>query len=415
MGQYYVLVRDTEGAELAVIDNYVSLSFQHKLNSVGQFSLELIDERDANGVLLTSEDKISLFELDGIVEFWRSDAMAQLGWYREFAGLYRKMTPSISSDGKRTVLLEGFCPNHLLSRRVIAYNTGTIKADKDDTADQVVYEYIDENCGQNATVANGRYCDPEYGQVPGDEVDADGVMPEFYVDAPDAYDFGDGNVVDWRGSKSFENLLDVLQEIAEFANIDFVVQHSIDASGITVYHCEIHTNWIGTDRTEDSIDGDIEPVTFSVGLGTLQDASRTYDRSQEATVVFVLGGGDMSTRSVLPVENTTQIAASPYNRIEVARGASDNEFVYQLRDYGKAALEEMAYKDEISAKVMQQSVLSYAKHYFLGDHVQIRFRDTLMEYRITGINISYASSGEESIEVVFERRKSTKPGIESDL
>lgn len=185
MGIYYAILRTPTGAKVATFDAPLSLSFQHKINDVGQFTLEIPDERTADGRLVTDEDKADLFELDGIVEFWRSDAMAQLGWYREFVGLYRKMTPSISSDGERSITVEGFCPNHLLTRRVIAYNEGWIQADKDDTADEVMREYVYENCGADATVAAGRYCDPDYGAVAGDEVDADGVMPDFYVPAPE--------------------------------------------------------------------------------------------------------------------------------------------------------------------------------------------------------------------------------------
>jgi hypothetical protein len=416
MAEYQIIVRDQGWRQVAVIDNFTSLSFQHKLNDVGSFTIVMPDTFAVEYGISDLQDKISLFQLDGQVEIWRADSLTEMPKYKEFVGLFRKMTPSIDSDGKRIATIEGFCPNHLLTRRVIAYNAGTVLADKDDAADIVMWEYVDENCGQSATPDNGRVCDPDYGAVVGDEVDANGVMPGFTAVYPTPYLVSPDGVVAWQGSKPFENLMDVIQDIAAYANIDFrVITDGIAYDGNPAYIFNVYNMWLGVDRTDMSWIYGVPKLLFSIENSTLSDASYEFDRSKEATVVFVLGAGDMSTRSVLPVEASNRMIASPLNRIEVARSASEQDYVYQLRSYGISSLEELRYTDEISATILQQKGLAYSKNYSLGDHVLVVFRGVTKNYRITGVNISCESSGAEKIELILTARKSTLPGIQSDL
>ncbi|KON33819.1 hypothetical protein AC477_01130 [miscellaneous Crenarchaeota group-1 archaeon SG8-32-1] len=370
---YQVILRTPLSSQVEVFDRFTSIELNHKLNGVGSYTLALED--------LTDERKNN-FELDGQIEILRAVSGVDLDWYNEFEGFHRKSSEQITRDKQEIFSSIGVGFNSLLERRTIAYREGTIKADKYDVAETVIKEYVEENCGVTATTDNGRIID--------------GTYPHFSIQS----DFQTG--VEWSGSRAFENLLDTLKAISDYAQLDFDVVRS----GYPGFLFMTHNALKGTDRTVDGLDpatgknaAGNYPVTLSVNLGNLEQGTYEDDRLSEANVCVVLGDGEKSTRNVLARSNALAASDSPWNSIEVSRpsqtafipGLSEDAAAelktFSMQQTGDEILEEMQAKKDFTFTPLQQPATLYGLHYFLGDRVTVQFRDFIINKRIVGVQI----------------------------
>jgi len=397
-----VTLYGTDGKLKAILDNYEGFVINKKLNDVGSYAINFIDDGDER---LASPD---YWQLDGLARFERDmpyfvgDKGETYTRQIELDGLFRKRTSSISDSGERKIIFEGVSPEHLLSRRVIAANEGTTRADKDDAADDVMCQYVSENCGYGATPESGRYFYADYGDITS-KIDAYGVMPGFSV-SPNS-----GIAPNWVGTKSMENLLDAIKDIGRAKKVDFAVLSyvTVDITNPNVSFLDFRfTVWpdygFGVNRSASVINlanglnlyGN-KPVLFSIENDNVQDVRLDYDRMNEINFVFILGQGEMSTRSVYPAENVEDSTASPWNQIEVSRSSTNSEYVYQLSESANEALSEGAYLESIDFTPFQTPSCFYGYHYFLGDIVSVKFDYALRDYRIVGVTLDYGSEGEK--------------------
>lgn len=366
---YYVLLRDTNGTKVALFDDWLSLEYGVIVNDVGYYAIEFVDNDDS---------RFDLFQTDYILEVYRSIPGLDVSWYREFSGRHRKEDRDIGKDGRKTFISTGYGHNDFLAATVIGYLAGTIDADKQDAAETVMKEYVDYNCGPNATVANGR--------------EIDGVLPRFTVEA----DGGAGK--EWAGSKAFENLLDVLQEISNFSGIDFQVVPTIPG----YFQFRTYEDQLGSDRTTQDLNtatgrntaGNV-PVIISIPMGTLQELHYENDRQGERNIVYVLGPGEGATRDITVRSDPDSIDDSPWNRREISKGATNLEFQYQREDFGDAIIEELKRVQAFSFVPLQQPSMAYGKHYFLGDKISIEFRGQTFHKRLVSIRNRIADNTEQ--------------------
>jgi hypothetical protein len=271
----------------------------------------------------------------------------------------------------------------ILRRKRISYKAGTIYADKNDPTETVLKEYVEENCGPSATMANGRLFS--------------GVIPYFTVE-------GDTMLgPDWYGSRAYENLLDVCQEIAGIGAVDFDV---VPNPSIPNMQFKTYVNQLGADRTNTSIGTDGKnasgnyPVIFTVDLANIQDLVYSKDRMAEYTVCHVLGDGDGATRTVI----TTASGAyddSPYNAIETSVNGSGLEFDYQLSILGLEVLFENMANERFEFTPLRNPGTLYGKHYFLGDKVTLKQGATSVNKRLIDVKISVTGKEVETISHEF--------------
>lgn len=370
--RYKVRLLNQGGAQVALIDSFEGLEFGHTVDDIGYYNLSLIDDGDS---------RLELFELDGQIEIHRKVPGVGLDWYDEFVGFHRRENRSTQQDGKKFFVSSGVDYNELLARRRIGYKGGTIRADKNAVAETVMKEYVEENCGASATVGNGR--------------EINGVFPGFIVQS----DGGAGVV--WVGSRAFDNLLDILKDIANYSLIDFIVS----GGGPAQFVFQTFDGQLGADRTTEGLSGKLNgagnaPVIFSVPYGNLQSLEYSLDRSAEGTVVFVLGSGEGSTRTIITRENSSALDDSPWNRRELSVPGSGQEFEYQLRNLGDETLEEMKFVETFTFAPLQQPSQLYGLHYFLGDRVTMRYGNIERNKRIVSVKISVAE-GKEIITMEF--------------
>ncbi|KKN66973.1 hypothetical protein LCGC14_0466530 [marine sediment metagenome] len=385
--RYYIRLKDQSGVQVALFDDWLSLEISSKVNSLGTYVLTFRDNSDS---------RFNLFELDGQIEIYRS-IPGMLPWALEFEGLHRTPFRGINQNGVKVFSSSGFDYADLLARTTIAYLGGTVRADKNlIPSETAMKEYAEENCGPSATPANGRKFEADYGS--GTFIDAPGVLPGFSIDV----DNGAGKL--WSGSRPAENLLDVLIDIANFSGIDY----KVEGQALAKFIFKTFVGQLGADRTVEGLNsstgknaaGNV-PVVFSVPMGSVQNMTYQYDRMSEANIIFVLGQGDLSTRSVQVSRDETAIADSPWNRREVTRNASGQEFVYQLETAGSESLQELQAKEIFIFSPLQQPNSLYGVHYFLGDRVTAKYGDVQRNKRIVGRRILISGENKRE-EIVME-------------
>lgn len=379
--RYYVRLLTQLGVQDDVFDYVTSIEMNKILNGVGSYTLEFDD---------LAEERMNRFTVDSQVEIFRSVPGAGLDWYNEFEGFHRAEEEELEKDKRQIFKSLGVGFNSLLQRTNIAYKEGTIRADKYAVAETVIKEYVEENCGAAATIANGR--------------EVDGVFPHFSVQT----DHGRG--VLWSGSKAFENLLDAIKAVSDYAEIDF----DVIRTGYPGFTFLTYNLLKGADRTTIGLDSSTAknaagnaPVILSVDLGNVQDSVYSNDRLSEANVCIVLGDGEGSTRATATKSNETAANASPWNRVEVARpsqpayipGLSEEAAAelktFSMEQTGDEVLLEMQAREDFTFTPLQQPKTLYGLHYFLGDRITVQHRSRTFHKRIVGVQIRVQRDHEE--------------------
>lgn len=379
--RYHVILKEQYGTVVADFDNFLSLSVTKVVNGVSTYQLNFSG----------ADDRFSLFDLDCQIEIYRQ-VIGLCPEYLEFEGLHRKPVYQISNDGKIVFSSIGVGYNDFLARTSILYKEGTIRADKDDYAERAMKEYVEENCGITAdlTVVGRLYTGHLYGFTVED-------LSLLYT-----------TTKKWKGAKAYQNLLDVLNEIAKSSAVDFQVV----GTGPARFRFITRIGHLGEDRSTLAMTNSGKnfagnaPVLFGTDMGNVSEMEHSIDRLGEATVCLVLGPGEGSIRQTLTVLNSGAIDDSPWNRREIVRQSDSGSEVAGVwitsiaAQNGLSALIETSLRDTHEFKPIQQPTCLYGLHYFLGDVVS--FRDNGIDYhkRIVEVKLD-VQSPREDVTLVF--------------
>lgn len=368
VSRYHVVLKDQTGARVAMFTEFASLEFEKVANDIGSFAISFYDNKDP---------RFALFELDGQIEVYRSLPYAGLDWYLEYEGLVRRFLRTTDESGRAMVMFTGYGYNHLLSRRVIGYKSGTIYAQGVGDLETAVKYFAWYNC------------DPLYATEPSRI--RDGSISGFSSE-PIIAGLPYAN---WTKDHAFENLLDVLREISDYSLTTtptyYSIYFSLTGNGAGQFYFRTHANQLGENRTVASA----YPVVFSLSFGNLRDFSHEIVRSSEENIVIVLGKGEKSTRKVIYRENTNGSTSSPWNDIETVTSASTNEFEYQLEDAGDGILGEKIYRENFSGTPMQTPSCLYGMHYFHGDKVTVEYKGMERDKNIISVSARVENDREE--------------------
>lgn len=387
---YQIRLKNQSGAVVAIFTDWLSLTFEKIVDDVWKYTLIFGDDDD---------NRFDLFELDGQIEIYRAIPGASLDWYLEFEGLHRTSRRETSKTGDKIFVSQGVGYNDFLARTTIMYKAGTIRADKNDAAETVMKEYVSENCtptGDIVSVGRLNY-DVDLGTFL-----YNSALPGFSVQA----DSGQGSV--WAGSRPYEPLLTVLQDIATEAGIDF----NVVGTGAATFEFQTYLDQLGEDRTTvglDSLTGKNaagnSPVVFSVPLGVVQSLKYTLDRLAEANAVVVLGKGEGSTRTTLTRADANAIDDSPWNRREISRPVTDYDEdyeTYSLQVSGDEILSMSGAKETFVFVPLQQVSQLYGLHYFLGDRVTAKYGTIEKHKRLMRVKVTVKGrSNQEQITITF--------------
>lgn len=361
--RYLVRLYDTAGALKAVFDDWRTMELQRRVGTYDLLTFA-IDGADS---------RRSLFTLDSIIEVWRKLSDEDAEWYREATLMHRTPRRQITERGTRIFTSYSRGLNDLLRRKEILYPANTAFTLKGGPAESVMKEYVEENAGPTALEVNGRA--------------ADGALLGFTV-VPSA-----GQGLDWAGQRSWQNLLDVLQEIAAAAGVDFeVVRTDVPGSGAAAFEFRCYWPQLGTDRTA--------TVQFATLFSNMENPYYTKSRTEEYNRVVALGAGQDVTRRFI-VQDSVYTVDSPWNTIEKTQDATAEDTLAGLLAIADAALETGKPQETLTFQTLQTSSLLYGRDYFLGDLVTAAFDDDIVTTKkITGVTINMAE-GKESVSITF--------------
>lgn len=365
---YQLVLYDSGGARLAIIDDYRSLQYQNVVNG-GEFFTLIINATDS---------KVPLFENNGILEV-RRRIPGTLPWYTDFVGHIENQDDTLFENGNQQLIFVGSGLNGLLDRRIVAYRDGTSQSAKGIASETAMKEYVNENCGPVATVANGRL--------------ANGVITNFTVDLP-----GGGAGAVWDGERSGKKLLETIQDIANFSGLDFAVETN---TVVGTYIFNTYENQLGTDRTTAGLDSTTglnaagnAPHIFSPERGNIKTARRVLKRRRERNRVYAFGKGQGPTRAIEYQEAAAEIDVDNLNLKEAMRGAISQDSVAELLALSAEWLEKLAFEEKFEFSPLDVQSSLYGVHYNLGDKVTVKLGDAERDKKIVSVSITVSRNGE---------------------
>jgi hypothetical protein len=204
--------------------------------------------------------------------------------------LIQRVRREVTADGLQTLIITAVHPNHLLSRRVIAYNDESAGAQKDGVADDVMKAYVRENF----TLAT--------------DVTRDWAATLFAVEA-DA-----GLTTTIHKAASYRTVLTTLQEISQDAQkAGFYAGFEVYSPTETgPYTFRTYYPQRGADHSALSS----TPIVLGVAYGSLSDTELDLDWTNMASFVYAGGTGKQDERQVVTASDDIFIAGSPFGRIE---------------------------------------------------------------------------------------------------
>lgn len=368
--RYQVRVKNAAGALVAVIED-ASFTIVRKVNDIGSHRL------DISGI----SPNALVFVLDGQVEVWRRDIVEDIDWYLEYEGFHRTPIWFTTQEGDDRFISLGVTYEDLLKRRIILYAKDSAGAAKSGSGESVIKDYVDENAGPGAT-------------SPPRELSS-GVTAGLIIEADNA---AGGS---WAGDRAYENLLDVVKEIAQATGVDF---RTIGTGPATF---EFQAGDLATDRTTDGLNpitglngvGNA-PVIFALGFGNMISPSYSVEHREEGNAVAVLGQGIEDDRVLIERSDAAAIAASTWNRSEASKNANQEDTVQGLNSAGDALLDQLQAKETLDFEVVQTPASLYGRDYFLGDLVTARYKDFEVNRQIQEVEIEIAD-GHETIRILM--------------
>ena len=376
----YVEIVDHAGKSVALFDAYRSLSWGHKLNAPGYFTL----------VIWGDDDRVVYLKKNYIVNIYRQP-LGQTAFYLEFSGLITDFDYQWWENDNSQVTVSGVSMTGLLSRRIIDYTPNTPQAKKSGFCEDVARSYVSQNCGTEADSSNRR--------------SGSGLIPGFAVipsmDYAGTY---------WQGDRSGENLLKVVQEIAQHSeSLGLPLRFGVSFAknpGIEFYFA-ITSRAYNQDRSA----LDISPVTgknpsgnapivFAREMGNISSLSESY-YGTEANVLVVVGADNDGEVPFVSVQ-ADDYDNDPLNLGRYERQIDGREAVTpaMLSVIGTEWLGELKQKDESQFVPIVQRGSMYGIDWGFGDVVSYIKNDrTVVHKQIVSVSVQYDSQGVEAVSV----------------
>ncbi len=324
---------------LGEIDNYESLQFTRRFFGVGEFEIHININKDhtdklvKNNIIMLGSDVHKV----GIIR------------YRE-----------INDD---ELIIKGPTLDGIIGKRITLPDMITGYDRIAGNAETVMKHFIDSNC-INPTDTNRKISQ--------------------LINATDEYR---GVETPWQ--TRYENLADVIKQIAEWCDIGWEVYLDI-ASEKWVFDVVVGKNL----TADQSL---LPPVIFSPEFENVEGTAYMVSALDAKNVGYAGGKGDEEERLVLQVGD-----AEGLDRDEIFLDCSDSEDSTELTSNGEQKLGEHGQIESFEAKILLNNSFIYGTDWDLGDIVTIRKKkwSLTMNARITEVKEIYESAG-FALEVVF--------------
>lgn len=375
-------------AKVAILESHTSLSVWQQVNAPGGCNLPIWYDSQQQGI----NPDVALIEQYGVLDLWRADYSYGIPWYREKACLIYDHAYSTDSEGYSQYLITGLGLLAMLDR-TIDYYSGSPQASKSGPADTIMAEFVTENAGSLATLANGRR--------------RDGVIPSLVVVAP----AGTGAV--WEGARAGEPLLEVLQEIAAFSGVDFDIEFVIPGSGVPYFEFRTYIGQRGVNRSNQSLDSATglnaagnAPIIFAPNLDNMANPrySMLYSGSKNSITVLGQGTGIARAYEVVTLGSFSGDGLDIHEATRDARNESTNAALIAV---GEATVQKFQPTETFDFEPIQTPYCAYGlvpdpanggRFYHFGDRTTARAYGIERVKRILGVRADIAPADNGLIE-----------------
>lgn len=253
----------------------------------------------------------------------------------------RKRTLDLVNHRETTQLIATH-PNHLLTRRIIAYDEKSAQADKSAAADNTIKAYVRENFVSATDTARNW------------------ASTLFTVDADQAA----APVVD--KAASYRTILNTCQEIAAAASGGGTYTNfEIIGAERGAFRLRTYTAQKGVDRSSTSG----RPLVISVAMGEFDTVELEENWIDTVSVAYVGGDGRADERLVSAVFDQALINETPYGWIEWFQSAGGTEDAAILADEGLRTIRERRPRVIFSGQVKDTEFATFMEEYNWGDRV----------------------------------------------
>lgn len=358
--------------DLLTHDRIVSFTYERILNDIGTFTLTI----DA------SDNAAEYFGLlDMVLNVYRRNTpTGNLELDASYLTLYWERLEN-DETGQEFIIFSGSSLEDLLNRRLIVPEDDPVNAGgfvtRAGSGDVVMRDFVLYQCVTPAVKPERSFLGLSCAAVSG------------------AFE----NVFQRR---SYDNLLDVLKEIAQKSIVDFRIVYTGDTATDTMTF-EFQALTIGTDRTKTTNYPSSPYLLFDPRRGNLFSPSLLLDRKEEATFAYVAGQGLEDERVVIPVINAFAAADSIWNRREILTDARNNQ-ENDIDGYLSAGIDALNDKKAITKFDFQPdlSIVRYNEHFYLGDRITAQYAGQSKDIRVGKVTITIENDESISIELANE-------------
>lgn len=330
-----------------------------------------------------------IFLRDARIAFFRMPASDALRTVPKLVGntafLLTRRRKVQQDDGTWRQIIVGVHPNHLLNRRIIAYNEGTSQASKTDLADDLIKAIVRENF----TAAT--------------DTTRNWTSSVFTVDANTSAS------TTVRIEMSYRTVLDVLQEVVAQAKTEgtytgFEVS-TLSETGVPTFRTYI--NQRGVDRSSTSG----QPLKISAVDNAFTNIALDEDWTNAPSFIYALGQGALDERAVGTWEDTNLTATSPWGRYELATNQAQTEVTLMLEGVAKRRLWQLRPRKVISGKVVDTEPATFGEEYDWGDVVVGEFFTPFVYGSASGVRFDSRDCRVDPVRITVDRTEDPETGI----
>ena len=376
--RYRVDIENTLGEKIITYtgtgDGFISLSYSPRISDKGNYQLTL------SGF----DPRVRLIKEDYLIRVYMDDNAEGIVWLNVFNGIHKTFTDQQAENGNETFTSFGPSLEEILDKSYILYTAGSAQAEKSAVSSTAMYEFVKENVGSLATLANGR-------QIAGTNPITNGV------------DSGEGPL--WDDTAPWKNLLVTLKKIREYSisqddQIDFSVSY------LGAYTFQFNAGKLGTDRTTAGLSATSNglngagypPVIFGPLQGNVESYIRSKSRFNEANTVLALGQGTGALRDTASAQDALAATVSPIAQREMVTNAVNSTDTAKLQTVADAKLEERKADEKFTFTPRRGAQILW-RDYFIGDFITGEDKDgNRTDKQVIGADINVSATSGALIE-----------------
>lgn len=359
-GTFSLWLTTDAGVRIQSLNDILSFSATRQVNAIGPFV----------GKLKSTFD-ISLLKRDRMIQVWYAPPGGRLSLWRVY---FLRKWRFETKGSNESIQVWGRDPNYLLYRRIVAAYSASTYATKNDVADDMMKEIVTESLSDNLLPA------PDAGTRAWSNLSVAGDVSA----GPTL-----SRSIAWKelltnsGSGVLPNIAQAAREAGTEVFFD-IVADTISANSIT-FQFRTYTGQPGQDVSD--------RVVFDQNRGNLQDPFYEFDAIDEVNYVYAGGGMVGVLRNIQQVYDADRYNASIWNRCEGfadARGqASDDE----VREAGRAVLEEGRPKERLGGTPVDTKGTRFGRDWNFGDKVKAKYKELEFDTIIRAVTIGKEETG----------------------